>query len=105
MIFNLLRWISVLLIAFLCGKLMQKIKLPAILGWLLAGMIFGPHAVGLMPQQVMDAGWYKTTIMWMQCAFGLMLGTELVWKKLKAYGRALILTTLSQSLGTFVLVT
>ena len=41
----------------------------------------------------------------MQCAFGLMLGTELVWKKLKNYGKGLIVTTLTQSLGTFFLVT
>ena len=40
----------------------------------------------------------------MQCAFGLMLGTELVWKKIKRYGKALIVTTLMQSLGTFALV-
>lgn len=33
-----------------------------------------------------------------------MIGTELVWKRLKAYGKALIVTTLTQSLGTFVLV-
>lgn len=43
--------------------------------------------------------------MWMQCAFGLMLGTKLVWKKMKSYGKALIVTTLSQSLGTFFFVT
>lgn len=41
----------------------------------------------------------------MQCAFGLMLGTELVWKKLKCYGKGLIVTTLTQSLGTFLFVT
>lgn len=104
MVLYFLRWLAVLALAFLVGKLMQKIKLPAILGWLLVGMLFGPHAVGLMPQQVMDAGWYKTTITWMQCAFGLMLGTELVWKKLKSYGKALVVTTLTQSLGTFAVV-
>ena len=41
----------------------------------------------------------------MQCAFGLMLGTELVWKKIKNYGKGLIVTTLTQSLGTFFIVT
>ena len=40
-----------------------------------------------------------------QCAFGLMLGTELVWKELKSYGKGLIVTTLTQSLGTFCFVT
>lgn len=58
-----------------------------------------------MPQPVLDTVWYKTVIMWMQCAFGLMPGTELVWQKLKSYGKGLIVTTLTQSLGTFCFVT
>lgn len=78
--------------------------MPAILGWLIAGMVLGPHAMELLPQAVMDASWYKIIIMWMQCAFGLMLGTELIWKKIKSYGKALMLTTLAQSLGTFAFV-
>ncbi|MDD2980311.1 MAG: cation:proton antiporter [Hespellia sp.] len=101
---NILRWIAVLVIAFLAGKLMTKIKMPSILGWLIAGMILGPHAVNLIPQSVLDAGWYKTIIMWMQCAFGIMLGSELIWSKLKSSGKALIITTLTQSLGTFAVV-
>ena len=40
----------------------------------------------------------------MQCAFGLMLGSELIWKRLKSYGKSLDITTLSQSLGTFLIV-
>lgn len=99
-----LRWIVTLALAFAAGKLMTKIKMPSILGWLIVGMVFGPHAVGLMPQAVLNAGWYKTIIMWMQCAFGVMLGTELIWSKLKNYGKALVITTLTQSLGTFIVV-
>lgn len=34
------------------GKLMAKIKMPSILGWLIVGMLLGPHAIGLMPQLV-----------------------------------------------------
>lgn len=70
----LIRWLAVLLLAALAGKLISKLKLPSILGWLIVGMIFGPHALGLMPQEVMDALWYKVTIMWMQCAFGRFAG-------------------------------
>ena len=103
MIEYFLRWMLVLAFAFVAGTLMAKIKMPSILGWLIAGMALGPHAVGLMPQAVLDAGWYKTIIMWMQCAFGVMLGTELLWKKLRSYGKALVVTTLTQSLGTFLL--
>ncbi len=104
MIINILRWIATLLIAFLAGKAVSKLKLPAILGWLITGMILGPNATGLLPQDVLDTAWYKTFIMWMQCSFGLMLGTELVWKRIKNYGKVLMATTLTQSLGTFVLV-
>jgi len=104
MIINTLRWIAVLAIAFMAGKLMTKLKMPAILGWLIAGMILGPHAANLIPQSVLDAGWYKTIILWMQCAFGVMLGSELIWSKLKTSGRPLIITTLTQSLGTFAVV-
>lgn len=102
---QLLQWITVLMLAALFGKLLSKLKMPSILGWLIVGMVFGPHALGLMPQSVLDAEWYKTVIMWMQCAFGLMLGTELVWKKLRKYGKGLVVTTMTQSLGTFLFVT
>lgn len=99
-----LRWILVLVIAFICGGLIKYLKLPSILGWLIAGMLLGPHALGLLPQELLDAWSYKTIISWMQCAFGLMLGTELVVRRLKAYGKALLITTLTQSLGTFLIV-
>lgn len=104
MMLYVLRWICTLAIAFLAGKLITKLRMPSILGWLIVGMILGPNALGLMPQDVMDASWYKLIITWMQCAFGLMLGTELIWKKIKAYGKALMITTLTQSLGTFAFV-
>ena len=104
MIKNLLFWLAALAIAFLAGKAVSKLKLPAILGWLVAGMLLGPNAFKLVSQETLDTFWYKTIIMWMQCAFGIMLGTELVWNKIKHYGKALVVTTLTQSLGTFALV-
>lgn len=104
MVVHIFRWLAVLVLAFVAGKLMTKIKMPSILGWLVVGMLFGPHALGLLPQSVLDAAWYKTIIMWMQCAFGVMLGSELIWSKLKRSGKALVVTTLTQSLGTFAVV-
>lgn len=100
----ILKWIAVIGIAFLCGKLVSKFKLPSILGWLLAGMIFGPHAVNLVQQELIDTAWYQMIIHVLECAVGLMIGTELVFKQMKKYGKALIITTLTQSLGTFALV-
>lgn len=104
MTIDILRWIAVLVLAFAAGKLMTKLKMPSILGWLIIGMLLGPHAIKLMPQSILDTGWYKIILMWMQCAFGLMLGSELIWNKLKRSGKALVVTTLTQSLGTFAVV-
>ena len=101
MILYVLRWICTLALALLAGKLIMKLKMPSILGWLIVGMFLGPNALGLMSQAVIDSSWYKLIITWMQCAFGLMLGTELIWRKLRSYGKALVITTLTQSLGTF----
>lgn len=100
----ILRWAVVLVLAWCCGKLITKVKMPAILGWLIAGMILGPYGVGMLSQSILDSSLYKMVIVWMQCAFGLMLGTELIWNKIRSYGRALMLTTLCQSLGTFAIV-
>ncbi|MDD7542693.1 MAG: cation:proton antiporter [Peptoniphilaceae bacterium] len=99
------QWIAALLLAALAGRLITLLKMPSILGWLIAGMLLGPHALSLMSQSALESDWYKIIIVWMQCAFGLILGTELIWKRLKSYGRGLIVTTLTQSLGTFALVT
>ena len=104
MILLVIRWLLTLIIAFIAGKLISKVRMPAILGWLIIGMLLGPNAARIMSQPLMDLGWYKIIITWMQCAFGLMLGTELVWKKLRQYGKGLVVTTLTQSLGTFFLV-
>lgn len=104
MIFNILRWIATLAIAFVAGKLMTKIKMPSILGWLIVGMALGPHALELITPDVLASNWYKTVITWMQCTFGVMLGSELIWSKLKSSGKALLITTLTQSLGTFAIV-
>lgn len=100
----MLRWIAVVVLAYGTGKLVSRIKLPSILGWLLAGMVFGPHAVNLLPHALMEAPWYENVIRTLECAVGLMIGTELVWDRLRQYGRALMLTTLFQSVGTFAVV-
>lgn len=104
MITALLRLLLAAVLAFLVGKLVSKCKLPAILGWLLAGMILGPHALKLLDQPLLDAGWYENTMHILECAVGLLIGTELVWKQLRTSGKQIIVTTLTQSLGTFVVV-
>ena len=104
MISLIIRLLAAVVLAFWAGKLISKIKLPSILGWLIAGMILGPHAVSLMNQQILDARWYQTMVHILECAVGLMIGTELVWNKIKRSGKAIVITTFTQSVGTFLFV-
>ena len=55
---DILRLLVAAAIAFVAGKLIAKLKLPSILGWLIAGMILGPHALSLINQEVLEAVWY-----------------------------------------------
>lgn len=104
MILSVVRLLGAVILAFLSGKLISKLKLPSILGWLVAGMILGPHALSLINNELLNAVWYQSVMHILECAVGLMIGTELVWKKLKKSGRSIIITTLTQSLGTFLFV-
>lgn len=101
----ILKWLISIAIAFLVGKLINKLRLPAILGWLITGIIVGPYAFSLVSNELINTMWYGTLIHILECMVGIMIGTELVWRKIKSYGKALIVTTLTQSLGTFALVT
>ena len=104
MLLLILRLCAAIGIAFVAGKLVAKLRLPSILGWLIAGMALGPHAFSLVDEQILDAQWYECLISILECGVGLMIGTELVWDKLKRSGKSIIITTLTQSLGTFLLV-
>lgn len=53
---------------------------------------------------ILDAGWYQTIVHILECAVGLMIGTEPVWKKLRRSGKAIVITTVTQSVGTFLFV-
>lgn len=101
----IVKWLTAIVIAFFVGKLVSKLRLPSILGWLITGIVLGPYAFSLVTQELIDAPAYGTLIHVLECAVGLMIGTELVWKKIKSYGKTLIVTTLIQSLGTFAVVT
>lgn len=101
---SILRLLATIILAVMVGKLISRIKLPSILGWLITGMIFGPHALSLINQDILNATWYQGLVHVLECSVGLMIGTELVWNKIKKSGKSIILTTFTQSIGTFLIV-
>lgn len=104
LLFDVLRLLVSILIALGAGKLISKLKLPPVLGWLIAGMIIGPHAWNLLSNSILDAQWFDVTESLCECVFGLMIGTELIWSQMKKSGKQIVVTTLTESIGTFVVV-
>lgn len=104
MIVNLLRLLAVVALGFLFGKLASKLRMPVVLGFLIAGMALGPNAANLLTQEILDAPAYERLISVLECGMGLMLGTEMVWKRMRSYGKQVLVITLTESLGTFVVV-
>ena len=101
---GIIRLLVTIMIAFLAGKLVSRLKLPAILGWLITGMVMGPYAVNLLSNAVLNASWFVVTEKLLECTVGLMIGTELIWRQMKKAGKQILVTTVTESLGTFLVV-
>ena len=101
---DILRLLAAIALAFLGGKLISRLKLPAILGWLIVGMAIGPHALNLLSDSVLDSGWFTAAEHLLECVFGLMIGTEMIWSQMKKAGPQILVTTITESLGTFLVV-
>lgn len=104
MIVGLLRLFAIICAAFICGKLVSKVKLPAILGWLIAGIVFGPYLAEVVTMDITSALWYKVFIKFFECFAGVMIGREILFKKIASSGKQIIGITFVQSIGTFLFV-
>lgn len=104
MIVDLLRLFAIICAAFICGKLVSKVKLPAILGWLIAGIVFGPYLAEVVTMDITSALWYKVFIKFFECFAGVMIGREILFKKIASSGKQIIGITFVQSIGTFLFV-
>ena len=102
--FDVMRLIVSIIIAMIAGKLVSWLKLPSILGWLITGMIIGPHALNFLGDSVLNSTWFDTLESLLECVCGLMIGTELIWKDMKKAGSQILVTTITESLGTFLVV-
>ena len=101
---DVVRLLAAIALAFVAGKLVAKLNLPSILGWLITGMILGPHAWNLLSDSVLGSAWFDVTESLLECTVGLMIGTELLWHQMKKAGAQIVVTTITESLGTFLVV-
>lgn len=91
-------------LALIMGKLVSKIKLPSILGWLITGMIIGPHELNLMNSSIMEAQWFHILTNIGEVLVGILIGTELIVEELKKSGKQIAIICLFEGMAAFILV-
>jgi Kef-type K+ transport system membrane component KefB len=89
--------------SYMMGRLAEKVRLPAITGFILAGLLLGPSCLGLVHEDLDEALASITEIA--LALIALVIGSEFSLKKLKSIGRSVLIITLFQLFGAFILVT
>ncbi len=101
---NVLFYIAVAIIfGFLGGKIAQRVKLPGVVGYLVAGLIFGPSILHVFNEELLEnlnifAGFALSLV-------AFMIGSEMRMGTLRDMGKGIGIITILESFGAFVLVT
>lgn len=89
-----------LLIGFIGGRIVKILKLPAVTGYLIAGLILGPSITGLIPNSLnTELDFVKVLGLGL---IALIIGGELNLQKLRKFGRSITIITISQVSGAFI---
>lgn len=83
-------------------QFIQKKKFPTVIGWLLVGVLFGPHLLNLFSIDIMDSSWFKYGGIAGKMCLGVLVVINLRWEKLKKTGGDVIKLTLSQISGSSI---
>ena len=89
--------------SYFMGRLAEKVHLPAITGFILAGLLLGPSLMGLVHKDLDETLASITEIA--LALIALVIGSEFSLKKLRTIGKSVLIITLVQLLSAFILVT
>lgn len=71
MLIEVLRFFATICVAVIVGKIVSKIKLPAILGWLITGILFGPYLTQIVTLEITEKVWYICTFLFVSLVFAV----------------------------------
>lgn len=91
-----------LLAGFLGGRLARLVGVPAVAGYVVAGVLLGPSFLNALPDAV-SASLAPVRDLGLGMV-ALLIGAELVWKKIRRLGRSIVVIAVVQVITTFVLV-
>ena len=91
-----------IIFGFIGGKLVRQIRLPGIVGYLIAGLILGPSFLDVFNLPLLD----KLSIFpgFALSMIAFIIGSEMKLSTLKEMGRGIMVITLLESFGAFLLV-
>lgn len=74
------------------------------MGWLITGVVFGPYLAQIVTLEITEQLWFKVVAKIFEGFACVMIGREIVFKKIARSGKQIIGITLIQSIGTFLFV-
>jgi len=101
---NLLLIIGFLVITgYFLGRMLDKIGIPKIIGYILTGIIFSPNSVDWIPQQIISD---TNTLLSVSLAFiAFEVGGELKWEKIQSLEKEIVSITLMAGFIPLILIT
>ena len=100
---NMLTYIAIMLLAaLLAGKVVKKLKLPNVTGYLVIGLLIGPHCLNILTEELIDNMDLVTEIALGCIAFSI--GAEFKISFLKKIGKAPIVIGVLEGLGAVFVV-
>ena len=92
-----------LLAAFCLSRIAKRLRLPNVTGYILAGILIGPHCLKLIDAQTVEAMSFLTDAALAFIAFGV--GKFFKWSRLKASGVRVVVVTVLEALAAAAAVT
>jgi Kef-type K+ transport system membrane component KefB len=89
--------------SYFLGRLAARVGIPAITGFIVAGLLLGPGMLGLVHENLAESLDMVTELA--LAIIALVIGSEFSMAKLRRVGRAVVIITLAQLVATFVIVT
>lgn len=98
-----LMYISILILAGLIfSKLIARIRFPEVTGYLVAGILIGPHVLGLLPKTGVESLEIISELA--LCFIAFSIGSEMKLSVMKKLGFKIITITLFEALSAFIVV-
>ncbi|MFO7760183.1 MAG: cation:proton antiporter [Desulfobia sp.] len=96
--------VALLLIAgYLCGRIARFLNLPALIGYLTAGVLLGPSLFDLFPETMLENLRFMTNLSLGCIAF--IIGSELKTSSLRRMGTGIVILIITECLMAFLIVT